>query len=1008
MTARSIAGIVSLLTVSQLSLFAQTGNLSVGLNSLSFSAATSSTTSLSQTVGVSSTGAPLNFSTNIQYLSNTEGWLSVSPTSGVTPANLIVFVNAAGLPNGNYAAQVVVNAGVTQSKSVTVFLSVSPTGGAGAFTANPTSVTLTAQSGFATSQAVSVSAANNSVLPFSLFTGTANGGSWLSTNASSTSTPATVTIIANASNLAAGTYTGTVTISPASGGQASSIPVTLTVTANGTGTSPGLSVNPTSLIFNYQINGAAPASQMVAITNTVGSVTYTATSNVTWLGLVSNSGTNINSVSGLTGTSLTVIPNPTGFAAGSYPATISISAPGFTGQVITVTLNVTGSGTGTGGMTTGLVASPSVISFTSPVGGSFLSLPVSVTNNGALVADFNTSVNSQNNWLRAEQQEVGQMAVGAIPGSLPIGSYSGTVTVTAAGATTSVTANLSIVAGSGTGTVTSGGPITVSPQSLTFQGQVGSTVLPQSISLNTTGGTSVNFTASASSTPQFLSITPLGGTAPTSISVTPTLAGLAAGTYMGSVMITNRSTNTSQSVSVTLILSGTSTGGNGLTASPASLTFSQAPGGTPPPAQTTKVSLGSGSPTITATSNTSWLLVTPSSGSSPLTLSVSVNGASLTAGAYQGGIVVTSGSSSTTIPVNLNIAVSATSITVTPNSLTFNSQTGGTAPAAQTVSVGATGASSSFTTSVQATGGSWLSATSSGATTPATLSVSVNPTGLAPGIYPGTVTVTGPSSNQTVNVTLNISSQATPAIRIALNAASGQPGLIAPGEILALQGTNMGPLTGVTAAPTSAGTFNTALSGVQVMFDGVPAPLLFVRNDQINAIAPYAIFGKTSTQITVQYSGSTSDPLGLRVTDAAPGVFTVDSSGKGAGAIVNQDGTINGPTHPAASGTIVSIYATGEGQTNPAGQDGRVISTDLRVSLLPVSVRIGGVAATVTYAGSAPGLVSGAFQVNVRIPSGVGSGPVPLDLQVGTAVSPSGVTVSIAPPDPTTGQPFQR
>jgi uncharacterized protein (TIGR03437 family) len=179
------------------------------------------------------------------------------------------------------------------------------------------------------------------------------------------------------------------------------------------------------------------------------------------------------------------------------------------------------------------------------------------------------------------------------------------------------------------------------------------------------------------------------------------------------------------------------------------------------------------------------------------------------------------------------------------------------------------------------------------------------------------------------------------------------------------------------------------------MFDGVPAPLLFVRNDQINAIAPYAIFGKASTQITVQYSGSTSDPLGLRVTDAAPGIFTVDSSGKGAGAIVNQDGSINGPTHPAAAGTIVSIYATGEGQTNPAGQDGRVISTDLRKPLLPVSARIGGVSATVTYAGSAPGLVSGAFQVNVQIPTGLGSGPVSLDLQVGTAVSPSGVTVSV-------------
>ena len=997
MTVRSIAGIVLLFFISQLVLFAQVGNLSVGLSSLNFSAATGSTTSLSQTVGVSSTGSPLSFNTNIQYLSNTEGWLSVSPSSGTTPANLTVSVNASGLANASYAAQVIVNAGVTQSRTVTVILAVSPTGGAGAFTASPTSVSLTAQSGFATSQVVNITAANSSILPFSLFTGTANGGNWLTTNASSTSTPATVTIIANASNLQAGTYTGTVTISPNSGGQSSSIPVTLTVTASGTGTSTSLVVSPLSLTFNFQIGGAAPPAQVVSVTDSIGTVTYTAQSNVTWLALVSNSATSVSSVTGSTGTSLTIIADPTGLVANTYTGAIAISAPGFTGQTILVTMVVTGTGTGTGGgTTTGLVAFPSVVNFTSPVGGSFLSLPVSVTNNGTPVVDFNVTPSAtKSNWLQAEQQEVGKMAVAAFPGSLPIGSYSGTVTVSAAGLTTSVTANLSIIAGSGTGTVTSGGPITLSAQSLTFQGQVGSTALPQSIALNTTGGTSVNFSASANSTPQFLSISPLGGTAPTSISVTPTLAGLAAGTYMGSVVITNLSTNTSQTVSVTLILSGTSTGGSGLTANPSSLTFSQAPGGTPPPAQTTKVSLGSSNATITATSNTSWLLVTPQSGSAPLTLSVSANGASLAAGTYQGSIAIASGSASTTIPVTLNVTASATSITVSPNSLTFNSQTGVTAPAAQTVTVGATGASSSFTTSVQATGGSWLSATSSGGTTPATLSVSANPAGLAPGTYPGTITVTGSSSSQTVNVTLSISSQATPAIRIALNAASGQPGLIAPGEILALQGTNMGPITGVTAAPTSAGTFNTTLSGVQVMFDGVPAPLLFVRNDQINAIAPYAIFGKTSTQITVQYSGSTSDPLGLRVTDAAPGIFTADSSGKGAGAIVNQDGSINGPTRPAAAGTIVSIYATGEGQTNPAGQDGRVISTDLRKPLLPVSARIGGVPATVTYAGSAPGLVSGAFQVNVQIPTGLGAGPVALDLQVGTTVSPSGVTVSV-------------
>jgi uncharacterized protein (TIGR03437 family) len=100
-------------------------------------------------------------------------------------------------------------------------------------------------------------------------------------------------------------------------------------------------------------------------------------------------------------------------------------------------------------------------------------------------------------------------------------------------------------------------------------------------------------------------------------------------------------------------------------------------------------------------------------------------------------------------------------------------------------------------------------------------------------------------------------------------------------------------------------------------------------------------------------------------------------------------------TNPAERGSIVTIYGTGEGQTDPQGQDGRIILTDLRRPLLPVSARIGGRSAEVTYAGSASMSVSGMFQVNVRVPADSGTGSVPVEIQVGTAVSQSGVTIAV-------------
>jgi uncharacterized protein (TIGR03437 family) len=125
-------------------------------------------------------------------------------------------------------------------------------------------------------------------------------------------------------------------------------------------------------------------------------------------------------------------------------------------------------------------------------------------------------------------------------------------------------------------------------------------------------------------------------------------------------------------------------------------------------------------------------------------------------------------------------------------------------------------------------------------------------------------------------------------------------------------------------------------------------------------------------------------------------MFSLDSTGKGPGAILNQDMSVNSASNPASRGGIVVLYATGEGQTKPAGVDGQPAAGELPKPVLPVSVRIGGLEAGVLYAGGAPGLVAGLLQVNARVPEGVSPGnSVPVILKVGAAESQPGITVVV-------------
>ena len=232
------------------------------------------------------------------------------------------------------------------------------------------------------------------------------------------------------------------------------------------------------------------------------------------------------------------------------------------------------------------------------------------------------------------------------------------------------------------------------------------------------------------------------------------------------------------------------------------------------------------------------------------------------------------------------------------------------------------------------------------------------------------------------------------------NAASNRFLGIAPGEIVTIKGSGIGPAQLVSARAGSDGFYPIQLSGTSVQFNGVAAPLLYASATQVAAVAPYGVTGPT-VQVTVTYEGQTSVPATIRVFAAAPGLFTADGTGTGPAAAINQDGTLNSASNPAPIGSVISLYATGGGQISPGGVDGQVSTSPLATQSLPVQVYIGQQFVLSTsqlqYAGPAPGEIAGVMQINVPIPPGLKtSSRVPVAIFVGTALSSSQSNVTIA------------
>ena len=246
-----------------------------------------------------------------------------------------------------------------------------------------------------------------------------------------------------------------------------------------------------------------------------------------------------------------------------------------------------------------------------------------------------------------------------------------------------------------------------------------------------------------------------------------------------------------------------------------------------------------------------------------------------------------------------------------------------------------------------------------------------------------------------------------PAVSGLLNAAS-YVGSVAPGTIFTLFGRGLGPAEPV-VAEFAGDRLPTEIAGVRVEIDETPVPLLFVSAEQLSGVVPYTVpVGVevednitrffSSSELFIRYDGAASELRQLSVYPAVPGIFTLDQSGSGQGAILNQDGTVNGPENPAAPGTVIVLFGTGGGAVAPAGEAGRIAAEPLGQLVGELSVWIENQEAEILYAGDAPGLVSGVIQLNVRLPEILSRrGAVPIEVRMGARPPQYRLTVTVGP-----------
>jgi trimeric autotransporter adhesin len=1023
-----------------------TVNMTVGLASV----LTANPQALSFTVPLGTTAAniptqPVTISSSHQALSfgvsaltqDQTGWLIPFTTSGNSSSSptINIGVNPGNLPPGVYHGTVyVLSTSTVDSTTIPVTMTVTAPA---TLSVTPTSIqpilfqTGTTPASGQLTRTVMVSSTNNSAG----FTATANPVvPWLvvsppngATGSLGAAVPVTLTATPGA--MQPGSYATQLVITPVGGAPLPGIPVTLVISNN-----PLLQLS--TNVLNFTSNFAAttqPPIQTVQITTLgTGNTSFTATSDSSWLTATSATVT--------TPATLNVIVNTSGLAVGNYTGTITVKPTGADTNLysLPITVNLTV------GSTTTVVAGPPLLVFSVQAGqASPTAQLVQLTANGqpinfTIATSTVVAPNCPANWLAASSQtnsvsstSPATLSVTPTTTGMTAGLCSGTVTIIypPSGANQAMISIPVSVNVSATSLLTINMPLGFGQ----FVAAQNSAPFLSSITIGSTDGTQVPFTVTSSSNiSPWLSVSANGPTSPQTLQVQIVPGVLTPNSYSGSITIASPSLASSP-VTIPLTLTITSNATVTLTP-PGPLNFAQALGGPVPAAQAiTLTSSGTGASfqaSIPATAACSWLQVSPTSGVAAGTVTFTPQANSLPQSVYTCPVTFSFvGSASAPAVVNAVLTVGP-SQTITANvpSLSFAYQVGGTTPIAQQLTISSTGGSANFTVGTTSTGG-WLTTDAGTATlaTPKTINVTIIPANIpanaAGTTLQGSIVITSPgilATPLTVPVSLTVAAPLTPTPVSIFNSATGALGNgIAPGELITIKGINLGPdspAAGTSFTVTPQGTISDTLVGVKVSFSGINGTPTYVNATQINVVVPWEVAGRSSVSMVVSLNGVLSQAIALNVVSIAPGVYTLNATGQGQSAALNfnPSGTVNGPvggvpvvggtipTSPAVQGSFLAIYGTGGGLTSPGGVTGTLNSSTVLMPFLNwvqgssiVTVTVGGKPATVTFAGAAPTLITGVWQINLQLPTGLSSGPQVLDIAINGQHTQSNVTVAV-------------
>ena len=385
---------------------------------------------------------------------------------------------------------------------------------------------------------------------------------------------------------------------------------------------------------------------------------------------------------------------------------------------------------------------------------------------------------------------------------------------------------------------------------------------------------------------------------------------------------------------------------------------------------------------VKTTDGGSWLSTIPTQGLDDVDLRVRANIGSLKAGTYTATVkVVSPGAINTpgTFRVTLRVRdpIPAT-LRASAANLAFTAREGDSGnPASQKIAVRMEGeAKPDWTASATSlNGGSWLTVSPASGKGDGELNVTARLSDLPSGVYVGRINLESPgTSNRSlqVPVSFTISRQRSfLSVSGVVNAATLQPGAIAPGQLVTIGGERLGPRIGVAAKPNeTTNRLAASLAGTRVLFDGIPGAVLFSSVNQVNVQVPFEIAGKASVKLIVEAAGfDPSVPVEVPVAAVSPGLFSIDGV---RAAALNQDSTLNSLASPIPAGEIIQLFFTGQGLTTP-----RIATGELAPSVAPfaqpdleIAIFIGGVRSEVLFAGLLPGSV-GLLQVNARIPATV-------------------------------------